>query len=270
MYPVLFTIKPFTVFSFQIGPISLYSYGLCVALAFLAGIWVAIKKAEHAQIEKDLILDLGLYLLISSIIGARLLYVLCNMSFYKLNPWKIFSLQEGGLAFFGGLILSTIVGSLFLRKRKVEILKIADIVAPSIALGLAIGRIGCFLYGCCYGKRTTLPWGIIFPINSPAGSAFPGMHIHPTQIYSSLNGLILLFLLTRIYQIKRFSGQVFCAFLLLYSITRGLLEFLRADQEILLLNLTLTQIFCIFLFVGAMIWYCILARSQQSTKETVR
>lgn len=233
---------------FKLDPITIYSYGVMLALAFGIGIYLARKRALTVGIDSRIIVDLGIYLLISSIVGARLLYVLSNLDEYKTHPLNaVFS--RTGFVFYGGLILATIVGIWYLKRQKLSVWKIADVITPSIAIGEAIGRIGCFLNGCCYGKPTTLPWGVI---------TFGNDHldltpVHPTQLYSSVSNLIIFCILTCLWKRRKFDGQIFLLYLILYAITRFIVEIYRGDNPYMLLHLTLSQILSIFIGLGAMI-----------------
>lgn len=236
MYPVLF----------KIGPITIYSYGVMFALAFIVGIYLARKRALAVGIESKIIMDLGIYILLSSIVGARLFYVLSNLSHYKEYPLEII-FSRYGFVFYGGLILGTIVGIWYVKSKKLSIGKIADVIAPSIAMGEAIGRIGCLLNGCCYGKATTLPWGIILPQND----TLELVPLHPTQLYSSLSNLIIFYILTYLWKKRKFDGQIFLLYLILYAITRFIIEIYRGDNPYIFLHLTLSQILSILIGLGA-------------------
>jgi phosphatidylglycerol:prolipoprotein diacylglycerol transferase len=223
-----------------------------LALAFAVGIYLARKRAETAEINPRIIMDLGVYVLLSSIIGARLLYVISNLNEYKTQPLEII-FSRSGFVFYGGLILATIVTIWYLNRNKLSIGKIADVIAPSIAIGHAIGRIGCFLNGCCYGKQTTLPWGVMMAGRDPLDLT----PLHPTQLYSSAGNLIIFFVLTYLWKRRRFDGEIFLLYLILYSLMRFIIEFYRADNPYILFNLTLSQLLSIVIFIGAL---CILRR----------
>lgn len=235
MYPILF----------KIGPITIYSYGVMVALGFIAGIWLARGRARSDGIDPDRVIDLGVYVLISAIVGSRLLYVLLNLKEYLASPKEIFMVQHGGLVFYGGAILATATGALFLRKRKISILRMGDVVIPYVALGQVIGRIGCLLNGCCYGKVTNLPWGIYFP-----GQRLP---LHPTQIYFSLNCLAIFIILAFIREQKAYNGQVFLSYFLLYPFGQFFIEFFRGDTPGTIFGLfTVSQLISVGIFFIAL------------------
>jgi len=231
---------------FKIGPITIYSYGVMLALSFGVGIYLARKRALSVGISSKIIMDLGVYVLISSIIGARFLYVITNLNEYKSHPLEVI-FSRYGFVFYGGLILATIVGIWYLKRQKLSIWKIADVIAPSIAIGQAIGRIGCFLNGCCYGKTTTLPWGVRLPGRNPLDIT----PIHPTQLYSSVSDLIIFVILSCLWERRKIEGQVFLSYLILYSIARFIIEIYRGDNPDIFLHLTLSQIISIFIGLGA-------------------
>lgn len=225
----------------KIGPVVIYSYGLILALAFLACTFLIKKEAEKQGFRGGEVVDLSLYLVISGIIGARFLYVLINFEDYLKNPFEIIMLSHGGLVFYGGLILATITGIWFLKKRHLPVLKIGDIVLPYLALGQAIGRLGCLLNGCCYGKLTNLPWGIRFPGHIE--------RVHPTQIYESIF-LLCIFVILKFLQNKFHKpGQLSIFYFLLYSLGRFLVEFYRGDNPHIFLALTFSQLISIILFI---------------------
>ncbi|MBU0672704.1 MAG: prolipoprotein diacylglyceryl transferase [Candidatus Margulisbacteria bacterium] len=217
MYPILF----------KIGPFSIHAYGFMIAIAFLTGIIVALYYAKREGLKSETILDLALYVIIAAIVGARLLYVIGTWNQFEGNILEMFMVQRGGLIFLGGLILAVLVVIGYARIKKINVLKLLDILTPGTALGYAITRIGCFLNGCCFGLPTKLPWGLEFPFGSLAYSYYPHEHIHPTQLYSSGSMLAAFVILLILYQKKKYDGFVFYWGLLFYSIYRMLVEFLR-------------------------------------------
>jgi phosphatidylglycerol:prolipoprotein diacylglycerol transferase len=235
----------------KIGIFTIHSYGFMVAIAFLVGIYLATQRAISQNLSKELIFDMGLCVFASSIIGARLLYCVLNFDFYIQNPIKIIFIHEGGLSFYGGLITAFCISIWFLKRYGLPVWKVSDIVAPSLAIGQSIGRIGCFMYGCCYGKPTTLPWGVRFPEESLAGSQFGNTPIHPTQLYTCLIELLIFVSLLILERKKRFDGQIFFFYLFLTSSSRFILEFLRVDTPTTFLHLTIFQLISIILCIIA-------------------
>lgn len=237
MHPILF----------QLGPITIYSYGIMLAIAFLVSTLLAKQKARQFNIEPSKILDLAIWMMLFGIIGARLNYVLLNLGDFIKRPLEVFYLHKGGLVFYGGAISSGIVGILYVKKNKLPVLDVADLIAPYIALGQSIGRIGCLLNGCCWGKSTTLAWGIVLPGHDDI--------LHPTQVYSVLGNLFIFLILNFLQDKRRFNGQIFILYFLFYSSFRFFIEFLRGDNPIIFFHLTFSQIISIIIFIFAILGY---------------
>jgi len=213
--------------AFHFGALTITWYGIMVASGFLAGLWAASRRAPLGGLSPESVLDLGPWLIIGAIVGARLLYVITfwREQFAGQPLIQIFTVWHGGLVFYGGFIGATLGTVLFALAKKIPTWKLSDVVAPSIALGYAFGRIGCLLNGCCYGKECHLPWAIHFP---PPHETYPH-GVHPTEIYDAIWGLLLYLFLARLYRRKTFDGQVFVAFLVGYASLRFLFEFARGD-----------------------------------------
>jgi phosphatidylglycerol---prolipoprotein diacylglyceryl transferase len=213
----------------HIGSFYLPTYGVMLAIAYLTATWLLRKKAVAAGLPDQKVFDLSLYILASAIVGAKLLLVIVDLAEgRRIGLMEV--LQSGGV-FYGGLICASVVGIWYLRKHRLPAWKIADMGAPSIALGEAIGRWGCFAAGCCYGKPTNGPFGVTFtdPFAHDAVGTPLGIPLHPTQIYLSLNAFLIFLILQWAYRRKTFDGEVFWLYLLLYAITRGILEIFRGD-----------------------------------------
>ncbi len=211
----------------KLGSVTLYTYGFFVALGFFSAILVSRAFAKKNDVDPQIMTDLIFTILVSALIGARLMYVIINFSFYKNDLIAIFKLWDGGLVFYGGFITSVIGSFVFIKIKKLDLWPTSDIIAPSIALGHAIGRIGCFFAGCCYGKECSLPWAIEFA--DPGSLAPLGVLLHPTQLYSVFSNSLIFLILLFIYKFKKFNGQVFFSYLLIYSIFRSYIETLRGD-----------------------------------------
>ncbi len=218
----------------DLGPLKLHSYGLMIFLAFVAGTWLGVRRASKIDIPTGVVMDMTVWVLISSLLGARLTYVIVHMDEFR-GRWldTISPVQSdgtigiAGLIILGGLAAGIPVAWLFLRRRGIPFLKMADVMIPSLALGVAVGRVGCFLNGCCFGKPTDLPWGVVFPYGCYAASVFPDQSIHPTQLYSVLyNAVICIVLLLRSPH-RKFQGELFYMYLLLYGIARACVESVR-------------------------------------------
>jgi phosphatidylglycerol:prolipoprotein diacylglycerol transferase len=224
--------------AFQLGSLTIHWYGVMIALAFLFGLWTATLRARRENISGEKIADIVLWLMIGGILGARAVYVTTywKEEFASQPLSEIFMIQHGGLVYYGGLIGATIAATIYIRWKKLPLWKIADILAPSIALGSVFGRTGCLLNGCCYGRPTDLPWGIRFPADHPTG----GVPVHPTEIYDGLLNLILYFFLAWLFRHKKFDGQIFATYLLCYAVTRSFVEYFRGDYTNLHYHLGLT------------------------------
>lgn len=212
--------------AFNLGSLTVHWFGVCIALAFLAGMWTAARRAPQAGISAEAITDLIVpWLLLGGILGARAMFVTTywREEFAEKPITEIFMIQRGGLVFYGGLIGASLAVVIFARIKKLPLWKLADILAPSIALGSVFGRIGCLLNGCCYGRACELPWAIPHPVNQSP--------IHPTQIYDSLLNLALYIGLVWFFRRRKFDGQVFAVFLMCYAITRSTVELFRGDYS---------------------------------------
>ena len=215
--------------AFKLGPVAIHSYGVMVALGFLAGLWTAGRRAQRDGVPPEKVIDLGPWLIIGAILGARTLYVFSYWrdQFADQPLWEIVSVWHGGLVFYGGLIGASLACILYVRAKHLRLWKMADIFAPSIALGYVFGRIGCLLNGCCYGRACNLPWAIHFPADNPLHP--PTTPVHPTQIYEALLNLGLYVVLAWLYRRKKFDGQIFATYLVCYALLRSFVEMFRGD-----------------------------------------
>lgn len=211
----------------------LFSYGFFVCIGAFTGLALAARRAKAEGIDPSAAFGLGITAILSGVLGAKILFVLLNWNFYAEHPGSILSLntlQAGGV-FSGGLVAALVTCSVYIHRHELPILMTADVFAPALAAGHAIGRLGCFAAGCCYGRPSTYFWGITFtdPLAGRISGTPLGVALEPTQLFESLaemtNFCILLFLFRR----KQFNGQAIAAYLLLYGIERFLLEFLRGD-----------------------------------------
>jgi phosphatidylglycerol---prolipoprotein diacylglyceryl transferase len=217
MHPILLHFSSFT----------LYTYGFFLAMGFLAAIWFSKRNARFYDLKPDDISDLFFVILVCGILGARLLYVFINFEEFQSNLWDIFKIWNGGLVFFGGFIAAVAGSVVMLNIKKLPFLKTADTLSPGVALGHAVGRLGCFFAGCCYGRECTLPFAVQF--SHPDSLAPLNVYLHPTQIYMAVANLLVFFLLIWIQRHKRFHGMVFLSYVILYSVFRFIIEFFRGD-----------------------------------------
>ena len=230
MYPELF----------RIGSFPIHTYGVFLALAFLSAILLTVRLAARDGLPSQKIYDLCLWMLLAALIGSKVLMLFTEPE-YRGNPSQLISLDflRSGGVFYGGLLGAVIAGYLLMRRYRLPWWPTADACAPGIALGNFFGRQGCFAAGCCWGKPTTLPWGVKF---SELGNEITGVpidtHLHPTQLYESFAMLLVFFLLLWLHKRRRFKGQVILTYAVLYSVIRFLIEFVRDDPRGDILGLT--------------------------------
>ena len=224
MHPVLFDFGSFTI----------YSYGVLLAAAYLLGLQFALMRARARGLDAQRVMDLGIWIIISALVGAKLLLLVVDFRQFTSNPRDLLGLARSGGVFYGGLIAAVVVALLYLRRHKLPLWTTTDVFAPGIALGHIVGRLGCLLAGCCFGRQTTVPWAITF--RDPAAMANVGtplgVPLHPTQLYEAgAEAVILAFLLLWEKKGRPFPGRTFWSYLLLYGISRFVIEFYRGDSR---------------------------------------
>jgi phosphatidylglycerol:prolipoprotein diacylglycerol transferase len=248
---------------FHVGRFFLPTYGLLVALGVLIGLWISVRNSAKQGINPDHAWNLGILVVLCGIVGAKILYIINDWSTYAAHPSEIFSLstlQAGGV-FSGGLIGALIAAVWYVRRHNMPPLATCDAFAPGLALGHAIGRVGCFAAGCCFGKPTSHFWGVTFTselarerVGTPLYHA-----LEPTQLFESAVELANFFILMWMLKRKKFDGQVFGAYLFLYGVARYFLEFLRDDPgrgSVFGGIMTGTQLISICLVItGGLIWW---------------
>jgi phosphatidylglycerol---prolipoprotein diacylglyceryl transferase len=247
MHPILF----------EIGRWPVYSYGVLLAAAYLAGLQLAVVRARRAGLDAAKIMDLGIYLIIAALVGAKVMLIFVDFDYFRSNPAELFSLVRAGGVFYGGLILSFATGlwlvrrilsfatGLWLvRRYRLPVWASADMYAPGIALGHVVGRMGCLLAGCCYGRPTDLPWGLTFtdPVAASNVGTPLGVPLHPTQIYDAgAELLILVILLVFERRGRPFNGRTFWLYILLYAISRFIVEIFRGDPRGMVFGISTSQ-----------------------------
>lgn len=245
----------------EIGPVTVYTYGLLLALAYLAGLQLAIWRARGRGLDGARVLDLGIYIIVSALIGAKLLLVIIDVDYFWRNPADLFSIARSGGVFYGGLILAVAVAFWYMRRHRMPLWATCDAFAPAIALGHVIGRFGCLMAGCCYGRPTTLPWGITFtdPFAGRELGTPLGVPLHPTQLYEAGAELVILaFLLAFERKGRPFPGRTFWGYLLLYGVSRFVIEFFRGDERGMVMGWLSTSQFISVLLVPlslGMLWH---------------
>jgi phosphatidylglycerol:prolipoprotein diacylglycerol transferase len=241
----------------KLGPINIFTYGMFLALAFLSAILVAGREAKRNGCSPAQVYDLCFYIVLAAIVGSRLFHVILELPYFLAHPGDIFLLWKGGLAFQGGLILGIPVAFLYMRWKQMPILQTFDFVAVGMPLGQFIGRVGCFMAGCCYGTDCHLPWAVTF--NNPDTLAPMGVPLHPTQLYEAFLALGVFGVLLWWRRRKSFNGQLLGLYLLLAGLVRFVVEFFRGDERgpIIFAGMVATQAVALGLVVvsGLFLWW---------------
>lgn len=237
---------------FKIGPISVKSYGTMIAIGIVFAIYLAIIRAKKREIDDEPIIDIAIYGILGGVIGAKLLFIITELPNIIKNPpdFKEFILY--GFVLYGAIIGGALAAYIYCRSKKIKFLTYFDLVAPSIAFAQAFGRIGCFLAGCCYGKETSCSLGVEFH-NSPF--APNNIRLHATQLYSSIGDFIIGIILIIFASKERKRGQVGGLYMILYSIGRFMVEFLRGDPRGNVLIFSTSQFICLLVFLGGIILF---------------
>ena len=224
MHPILF----------EIGRFPVYTYGVLLAAAYLLGLQFALVRARARGLDPNRVMDLGIWIIISALAGAKLLLLIVDFDTFGRNPREIVTLLRSGGVFYGGLIAAVTVALWYLRRHRMPMWTVTDVFAPGIALGHVIGRMGCLFAGCCFGRPTEVPWAITFNNQYAAENVGTPLHVplHPTQLYEAGAELvILLFLLATEKRGRPFPGRTFWGYMLLYGVSRFIIEFYRGDTR---------------------------------------
>ncbi|GHT38273.1 prolipoprotein diacylglyceryl transferase [Endomicrobiia bacterium] len=261
MHPIFFSIWKFTA----------YSYGLFVGVAFIASnlyLSHSLAKSKNRIISQDELYSLFLYLIIFGYTGSRLLFVITKLQEYILHPLSIFKFWTGGFVHYGGLISATVCIIIYSKRKKIHLFKLCDFFAPALALGHAIGRIGCFFAGCCYGKESNLPWAVTF--NNEDSGALQGVRLHPTQFYESL-GNLLLFVCLHFYSKKEHkAGTPTAIYFMCYAVLRFIIEFFRGDDRgMQYFGLSISQVISIFLFIAGVIVLIVSLKTSKNLSKNI-
>src|SRR5437763_743659 len=219
---------------FEFGPITVYTYGVLLAAAYLLGLKLAMTRAQQRGLDHNRVLDLGIYIIISALVGAKLLLLITDFHTFTSDPKALLALARSGGVFYGGLILAVVVALWYIRRAGLPLWTTCDVFAPGIALGHVVGRFGCLFAGCCYGRPTSRPWGITFtdPFAATNVGTPLGVPLHPTQLYEAgAEFVILLVLLYTERKGRPYAGRTFWLYMLLYAISRFIIEFFRGDER---------------------------------------
>lgn len=234
MHPILF----------KIGPITIYTYGVMVALGIFFGSLILVRLGEREGIRREDIVDTAFWSVVAGFIGARLFFFIYNPEYLK--PWyRLFYIWEGGLVWYGGVIFGALTAIYFIRKRKIPVWKFADVVSIALSVGLGFGRIGCTMAGCCYGKVCHAPFAIVF--TNPHSAAPLNIPLWPTEPVSSAANFLIALILYLLYRRRKVPGEIFGFYLILYGTFRFLIEFVRATPKEILGTFSNNQVISIIM-----------------------
>lgn len=264
MYPELF----------RIGPITVYTYGVLLAASYLLGLRLAMIRAKTRGLDANRVLDLGIYIIIAALVGAKLLLLIVDFDQFRRSPAELLTLARSGGVFYGGLILAVTVAFWYIWQHRLPFWTTCDVFAPGIALGHVTGRLGCLAAGCCYGRQTDVPWAITFtnPLAASNVGTPLGLPLHPTQLYEAGAALlILIFLLTTERKGRYFPGRTFWSYMFLYAVSRFVIEFYRGDPRGMVMGMSTSQFISLLLAplsIAMLVW---LARTgPEPSAETQR
>ncbi len=234
----------------ELGPVTIYTYGVLLAAAYLLGLRLAMLRARARGLDSARVLDLGIYIIVSALVGAKLLLLLTDAGKYLENPGELVTLVRAGGVFYGGLIAAVSVALWYIQRIGLPLWTTCDVFAPGIALGHVVGRLGCFFAGCCYGIPTEVPWAITFTDPFAASNVGTPLNVplHPTQLYEAgAEGLILALLLATESKGRPFSGRTFWLYMLLYALSRFVIEMFRGDERGMVLMFSTSQFISVIL-----------------------
>ncbi len=266
MYPVLF----------KIGKFELHVYGLLLMVSFLLGVYFSMNRAKKEGVDPNKIIDLTIVIMISSLIGARLLYVIFHYYEFEnsiidiINPFQSDgSIGINGMSILGGIIGASAASYIYLKKQKLPIMKIFNFMVPYVALGIGITRIGCFFQGCCFGRECSSAIGVIFPPNSPAGHVFPGTPIYPSQLFASAGGFLIFGILLFSRKYESFKDKTFYIFLVLLGISRFTVDTFRYFESSIIVyqngfSLSSNQIISLLMIVTGLFFILFVEKFRKS------
>jgi len=259
----------------KLGPLTIHSYGFFMALGVGFGLWFLYRQGKKQALDAPRLLDAAFYIMIVSLLGAKLILLIGDSSYYFHNPRELFWVARSGGVFQGGLAFGVAFALWFFHRRRMPTWKIADIAAPALALGHGFGRIGCFMAGCCYGKECRLPWGVTF--HSDYASKLTGIPLnqmlHPVQIYESVLNFLNFIVLALVLRKKTFDGHVFPVYIINYSIIRYFTELFRGDHperaylfktSSPLLTVSYPQFFCVLGLAAGIVLYMVFKKRKSA------
>lgn len=240
MYPELFSV----------GPVTVYTYGVLLAASYLLGLRLAMWRAKARGLDANRVLDLGIYIIIAALVGAKLLLLVVDFDQFRRSPAELLTLARSGGVFYGGLILAVAVAFWYIWRHRLPFWTTCDVFAPGIALGHVTGRLGCLAAGCCYGRQTDVPWAVTFtnPLAASNVGTPLGIPLHPTQLYEAGAALlILVFLLATERKGRYFAGRTFWSYMFLYAVSRFVIEIYRGDPRGMVLGWSTSQFISVVL-----------------------
>lgn len=261
MHSILFSLDPFVI----------HSFGMCLAVAILLSYLIMVRLGKPAGYSSDFVSSLLSVLIVSGLIGARLFYVVEHWSYYRENPSSIIMVQQGGLMFFGGFLVGGASLMIFCRLNKKNILDVLDLVVCAIPLGHALGRIGCFLNGCCYGKVSdsclsvrfphgSIPWSEQLDAGLISSSFERSLPVLPSQLFEAALNFIIFLILIRGYKSRRHPGAQLARYMMLYAAARFIVEFSRADERLYFGPVSISQAISIGVFIAGLAMTLFFAR----------
>jgi phosphatidylglycerol:prolipoprotein diacylglycerol transferase len=245
---------------FSVGPVTVYTYGVLLAASYLLGLRLAMSRARRRGLDSNRVLDLGIYIIIAALLGAKLLLLVVDFDQFRRDPAEIWNLARSGGVFYGGLILAVVVAFWYIAKHQLPFWTTCDVFAPGIALGHVTGRLGCLAAGCCFGTQTEVPWAITFtnPLAQTNVGTPLNVPLHPTQLYEAgAELLILIFLLATERKGRYFPGRTFWSYMFLYALTRYVIEIYRGDPRGMVLGMSTSQFISVVLAplsIAMLIW----------------
>jgi phosphatidylglycerol:prolipoprotein diacylglycerol transferase len=261
MHPILFEIRGFPI----------YTYGVLLAAAYLLGLQFALMRARTRGLDPNRVMDLGIWIIVSALVGAKLLLFIVEFDTYRRNPSELLTLVRSGGVFYGGLIAAVGVALVYLRRHRMPMWTVTDVFAPGIALGHVIGRMGCLFAGCCFGKPANVPWAITFTSDFAAANVGTPLHtpLHPTQLYEAgAELLILVALLLTERRGRPFPGRTFWGYMLAYAVSRFIIEIYRGDPRGAIGALSTSQFVSVLLVPLSLVMLIVLARRRSPEPST--
>ncbi|MGH9310586.1 MAG: prolipoprotein diacylglyceryl transferase [Vicinamibacterales bacterium] len=253
MHPILF----------EIGDFPVYTYGVLLAAAYLLGLQFALVRARRLGLDPNRIMDLGIWVIVSALVGAKLLLLVVEWDTYGRSTSALLTLIRSAGVFYGGLILAVVVAIWYMWRHRLPIWSVSDAFAPGIALGHVVGRMGCFFAGCCFGRQTSVPWAITFHDESAARNVGTPLNVplHPAQLYEAGAELLILgVLLIAERRGRQFPGRTFWGYMLLYGISRFIVEFYRGDSRGMVGMFSTSQFVSLLIVPISIVMLMVLAR----------